>query len=74
MTKPERTAEMDLRDEEFEEGYIEGKEIAKADLKLRTVNITDIKKFRNIEIPYVLGFEIGYLRQLLWTLTEGKIK
>lgn len=73
MVKPERTWAMDLKEEEFQEGYLEGKEIAKNDLSNRCVNITDLKKTRNIENQYVMGFEIGYLRQILWTLTEGKI-
>lgn len=57
----------------FDDGYLEGKDAAKFDLKNRKVNITSLRLKRNVSDKYGIGYEIGYLRQLLWTLTEGKI-
>jgi len=62
------------RTEKFDEGYLEGKRMAKVDLIEKCVDISWLKMNRRINSPYDMGVEVGYLRQLLWTLTEGKIK
>lgn len=61
------------RQDKFDDGYLEGKDWAKRDLKHRQVDIGWLRQNRRINDPYQMGFEVGYLRQLLVTLTEGKI-
>lgn len=71
----EPDSDIDLkRTEKFDEGYLEGKRMAKVDLLEKCVDISWFKMNRRINNPYEMGIEVGYLRQLLWTLTEGKIK
>jgi hypothetical protein len=57
----------------FYKGYMKGKKEAKEDVKDRCVGTVEIKKNRDVTDPFCMGYEVGYLRELLWILTEGKI-
>lgn len=57
----------------FEDGYMRGKKEATEDVKDRCVSIVHVKEKRKVTDPYSMGYEVGYLRQLLWVLTQGRI-
>jgi hypothetical protein len=54
-------------------GYMKGKKEAKEDFEDRCVSIMTIKKNRDIMDPFCMGYEVGYLREILWILTKGQI-
>jgi len=57
----------------FYKGYIKGKKEVMEDVKNKTVNTVKIKQNRDVTDPFCMGYEVGYLKQLLYVLTDGKV-
>lgn len=70
--KKKEALETEYKDR-FYKGYMKGKKEAKEDVKDRCVSVVTVKKNRDELDPFCMGYEVGYLRELLWILTEGKI-
>jgi hypothetical protein len=70
--KLEKALEKEYTDR-FYDGYNKGSVDAKDDIRHKSVNTVEVKKNRDVLDPYCLGYEIGYLKRVLWVLTAGKI-
>jgi len=71
---PSQPDELEVkRQNRFDDGYLEGKDLARYDLQNRCVDTKWFRIHREINNTHAMGVEIGYLRELLWVLTKGQI-